>query len=65
MFPEHDYLANWVIHRPSEEVCISVWLDANGEVEIVAELDDPRDEAWVGDVVMAVQSRYTCEEDNG
>lgn len=63
IFPEHDYLARWVIHRPDEEVCFDVWLDANGEVEIVSDLDNPKDEAWARDVVMAVQRRYEDEND--
>jgi len=62
VFPEHDDAHGLVVHRPDEEVCFFVWLDADGQVEMVSDLDNEEDEAWVREVIMAVQRRY--EDDN-
>ena len=62
LFPEHDDAYGFVVHRPDEEVCFFVWLDADGQVEMVSDLENEEDEAWARDVIIAVQRRY--EDDN-
>lgn len=63
VFPEHDVAHGVVVHRPDEEVCFFVWLDANGQVEIVCELDNAADEVWAREVIMALWRKERGEDE--
>lgn len=58
LFPEHDQFGRLVIHRPDEEVCLFVWLDEEGALDDINDIQ-PED-AWVEDIIVALDKRYPC-----
>ncbi|MBP6132264.1 hypothetical protein [Thauera sp.] len=66
VFPEHDTIHRWILHRPDVEACFYVWLRADGQVEFITQLDNAADEAWAREVIMALwrKERGEDEEDS-
>ena len=57
MFPEHEGV-RWISHRPDEEVCYSVWVNEEGDCDVISDGETNLDIKLFEKIIVDIERRY-------
>lgn len=57
-FPEHDCYGSLVIHRSDEEVCYSVWVNEDGDLDVIGDVETDLDIKHFEKIIVDIERRY-------
>ena len=57
-FPEHDNFGRLVINRSDEEVCYSVWVNEEGDLDVICEPETDLDIKHFEKIIVDIERKY-------